>query len=74
MLGPSVVIGIIPPWLFPMAKVDINLNKNKEIYENNTKVYIEKYIQTNYFTYLQIFTDVSKVPESGVTCRKHRRC
>ncbi len=28
---------------------------------------MEKYIQTNYFSYLQIFTDGSKVPESGVT-------
>lgn len=34
-----------------MAKVDLNLYKNKEIHENNSKVYIEKYIQANYFSY-----------------------
>ncbi len=28
---------------------------------------MEKYIQTNYFSYLQIFTDGSKVPECEVT-------
>ncbi len=68
-IAPTVARSAIPPWLFPMPLMDIQLHKEK--HNNETSVWerlvVHKYIDLTYYSVVQIYTDGSKDPDSGKT-------
>ncbi len=68
-IAPTVARSAIPPWLFPMPLMDIQLHKEK--HNNETSVWeslvVHKYIDLTYYSVVQIYTDGSKDPVSGKT-------
>uniref|UniRef100_A0A671QEF9 Reverse transcriptase domain-containing protein n=1 Tax=Sinocyclocheilus anshuiensis TaxID=1608454 RepID=A0A671QEF9_9TELE len=68
-IAPSVATSAIPPWLFPMPVVDIQLYEEKHNQERSmlTNIAVQQYIEQTYYSILQIYTDGSKDPESGIT-------
>ncbi len=68
-VAPTVTRSAIPPWLFPMPLIDIQLHKEK--HNNETSVLeslvVQKYIDLTYYSMVQIYTDGSKDPDSGKT-------
>ncbi|XP_016409773.1 RNA-directed DNA polymerase from mobile element jockey-like isoform X2 [Sinocyclocheilus rhinocerous] len=68
-IAPSVAIPAIPPWLFPMPLIDLQIHKVIKKPEMNmpTEVVVQQYIKQEYYSVLQVFTDGSKEPESGRT-------
>ncbi len=67
-IAPSVAIPAIPPWLFPMPLIDLQIHKRIKKTEMNmpTELVVQQYIM-HYYSVLQVFTDGSKEPESGRT-------
>lgn len=68
-ISSMVAILIIPPWLFQMPMVDLQLH-----FEINEKercmpkeIVVDQCLKQNYFNSIQIYTDGSKNPESGYT-------
>ncbi len=70
-IAPSVATSAIPPWLFPMPVVDIQLYEEKHNKEKSTciltNIAVQQYIELTYYSTVQIYTDGSKDPESGIT-------
>ncbi|KAI7808137.1 hypothetical protein IRJ41_016520 [Triplophysa rosa] len=64
-IAPSVAIPAIPPWLFPMPLIDLQIHKIMKEPEMNipTKLVVQQYIIKEYYSVLQVFTDGSKEPE-----------
>lgn len=67
-VAPTVARSAIPPWLFPMPLIDIQLLKEKHNDTNRLEnVGIQQYIDQTYYSAVQIYTDGSKDPEFGKT-------
>ncbi len=67
-IAPSVATSAIPPWLFPMPVVDIQLYEEKHKEKSIlTNIAVQQYIELTYYSTVQIYTDGSKDPESGIT-------
>ncbi len=68
-VAPTVARSAVPPWLFPMPLLDIQLHKEK--HNNETSVLeslvVQKYIDLTYYSTVQLYTDGSKDPDSGKT-------
>lgn len=67
-IAPSSAIPAIPPWLFPMPLIDLQIHERIKKTEINmpTELLVQQYMQ-EYYSVLQVFTDGSKEPESGRT-------
>jgi ribonuclease HI len=67
--SPTVVIPAIPPWLFQMPLVDLQLHS--KINDKNRcmtkEEIVDQYLQQKYFNCTQIYTDGSKNPDNGYT-------
>lgn len=65
LIAPSVPIPAIPPWMYPMPLIDLQIHKeiNNQI-SIPTKLVVEQYVNREYYSVLQVFTDGSKEPES----------
>lgn len=65
----AVPIPYIPPWFFPLPKVDFNIQQ--ELKDNNnilpTKYIVQNYLEKNYKESIFLFTDGSKDPQTGHT-------
>ncbi len=71
-IAPSVAIPAIPPWLFPMPLIDLQIHKRIKKTEMNmpTELVVQQLLLQQlqeYYSVLQVFTDGSKEPESGRT-------
>uniref|UniRef100_A0A8C1XU29 Uncharacterized protein n=1 Tax=Cyprinus carpio TaxID=7962 RepID=A0A8C1XU29_CYPCA len=66
-IAPSVAIPAIPPWLFPMPLINLQIHKviKKQEMSLPTEIVVQQYISQEYYSVLQVFTDGSKEPESG---------
>ena len=66
-VGPSVVIGDVPPWLLPDPVVDLTVvEKRKDWSEvSDTRKLVDNYIGRSSCAFLPLFTDRSKHPERG---------
>ena len=70
-LCPTVALPAIPPWLLPQPEVDLDLAKQvRDQDEGNYRVIASSYIENNY-GFLQIFTDGSKDPKTGIDYLLH---
>jgi ribonuclease HI len=68
-ISPTVVIPSIPPWLFLKPDVDLTLQdkmKKKEIIITKDIV-VKQHLSQEYYNSIQIFTDGSKSPDTGLT-------
>ncbi|XDV45291.1 hypothetical protein PO909_013411, partial [Leuciscus waleckii] len=67
-VSPTVILSSIPPWIFPMPIIDLQIQmkiKNeKDILKN---IIAQQYLDQTYSSWVQIFTDGSKDPISGRT-------
>ena len=67
-VSPTVVVSRIPPWFFPMPNVDFQIQikmKNEKATPKN--IIVQEYLEQNYSSWLNIYTDGSKEPISGRT-------
>ncbi|XP_063075987.1 RNA-directed DNA polymerase from mobile element jockey [Engraulis encrasicolus] len=64
-----VPLPVIPPWLFTMPTVDLELVKirNEAEEESDMKYLTNRHIRSKYYEGVQMFTDGSKDPETGKT-------
>lgn len=62
-------VAVTPPWLFPVAFMDLNLLDRSSDYKNiaNMSGMIEERIKTIYHEYTAIYTDGSKKMDTGKT-------
>ena len=64
-IGPSIVWGSVPPWVFPIPDVDLSImDKKREWNEEDMGNLTEVYIKRHFYNYLFIFTDGSKNPRN----------
>lgn len=61
-VSPTVEILVIPPWLFPMPIVDLQILEEKRLFP---RIRLHKYIDQNYSQEIKIFAYGSKYPFSG---------
>ncbi len=68
-IAPSVAIPAIPPRLFPMPLIDLQIHKIIKKPEMNipTDLVVQQYLMQEYYSVLRVFTGGSKEPESGRT-------
>lgn len=64
---PTVPISSIPPWLFPLPRVDLNIQRELKEKKELLPVWriVQNYFASNYSDSTIIFTDGSKDPETG---------
>ncbi len=69
-VAPTVARSAIPPWLFPMPLIDIQLHKEKHNNETNVleSLVVQKYIDLKYYSMVQIYTDVQRIQTLGNSC------
>jgi hypothetical protein len=65
--SPSVVLPAIPPWFLPQPVMGLGLLEKVRDVEEGVDSVVREHLRTQYYAFLNIFTDGSKDPKTGRT-------